>query len=137
MTAYQKGEDDYNTGDGVPFVGPHETLGDFYKSLNATPSPDVVEVCYGGYFAASTANIFTRQSMETWKALEKSLERGDNIQEGHYAERSWARLLATPLKPFQVRAIKKYSSVVHNSHSGLHGVLLRGASDTERTFMKY
>jgi hypothetical protein len=46
----------------------------------------VIQVCYGGIFAASTSSIF-KQDMDVWRALEKALERGNNIQEGHYAER--------------------------------------------------
>jgi hypothetical protein len=52
------------------------------------------------YLAASTANIF-KQDMNVWKKMEKALERGDNIQEGHYAERIWGSLLATPWTHFR------------------------------------
>jgi hypothetical protein len=39
-----------------------------------------------GIFAASMKSIY-RQDMKVWKALQMALERGNNIQEGHYAER--------------------------------------------------
>eukprot|EP00984_Skeletonema_dohrnii_P030580 scaffold22177_cov90-Skeletonema_dohrnii-CCMP3373.AAC.2 len=106
--------------DDIPFESPsYNNLGEFYNSLNATTSsPQIVQACYGGIFAASTANIF-KQDMKVWKALEKSLERGDNIQEGHYTERLWGVLLATPLESFQVEALRQHSSGVRGSpHNG-------------------
>jgi hypothetical protein len=35
--------------------------------------------------------------------------RGDNIQEGHFMERSWARLMSTHLESYQTGALKQYS----------------------------
>lgn len=52
-------------------------------------------------------------------------ERGDNIQEGHFAERSWGPLLATPLKTFQIEALRNHSTGVMFEHFGMHGSLLR------------
>lgn len=39
-----------------------------------------------GIFASSMKSIHA-QDMKVWKALQKTLERGNNIEEGHYAER--------------------------------------------------
>eukprot|EP00985_Skeletonema_marinoi_P001451 scaffold581_cov127-Skeletonema_marinoi.AAC.2 len=105
--------------DDIPFESSYNNLGEFYNSLNATSSsPQIVQACYGGIFAASTANVF-KQDMKVWKALEKSLERGDNIQEGHYTERLWGILLATPLESFQVEALREHSSGVRGyPHNG-------------------
>jgi hypothetical protein len=59
--------------------------------------------------------------MEVWRAAERSLSRGDNIQEGHYMERTWAMLLASPLEEYQVKAIKSYSSrVFKRGYEGLY-----------------
>eukprot|EP00957_Ditylum_brightwellii_P197116 15017760-Ditylum_brightwellii.AAC.1 len=52
-------------------------------------------------------------------------ERGDNIQEGHFAERSWGPLLATPLKPFQIEALRNHSTSVREQHWAMHGTLTR------------
>jgi hypothetical protein len=38
--------------------------------------------------------------------LEISLTRGDNIEEGHFVERSWAALLSNPLELIQIDAIQ-------------------------------
>ena len=109
--------------DGKPFHVGDRTLGDFYNSLNARPSsPDLVQVCYGGIFAASTENIF-KQNLRVWTTLEKALERGDNIQEGHFAERIWGSLLATPLEAFQIEALRNHSTGVRIQNGAIHGSL--------------
>ncbi len=57
--------------------------------------PTVCQVCYGGNFAVKVSHILkTRHNSER---LLESLSRGDNIIEGHYAERTWAGLLSSPL----------------------------------------
>jgi hypothetical protein len=90
MWRYIKGSRDYNhTGDNAPFHSTFSNLGDFFNSFRPSSKnqePEVIQVCYGGFFASSTVNVF-KQDIEVWRSLERSLERGDNIQEGHYAER--------------------------------------------------
>ena len=50
-------------------------------------------VCYGGLFGATKKSIH-RTGKESWEQMRDSLTRGDNIEEGHYAERSWLGLLS-------------------------------------------
>ena len=124
---YVKGDKEYSDNrDGVPFQIGHMNLEDFYNTLNATyhstELPDLVESCYGGVFATTTANIF-KQNMTVWKTLEASTKRGDNIQEGHYAERSWGLLLANPLKQHQIDALYKHANRVRTWHEGPQGPL--------------
>ena len=112
--------------DGVEFKSVYANIGSFYDYLGAPagPLPEIVQVCYGGIFAASVSNI-KKRDMSIWKAIEKSLSRGNNIQEGHYAERSWGYLLSTPLQPFQVEALRNHSDTF-SSKEGLLG-MLKGA----------
>ena len=56
----------------------------------------VRRVCYGGSFAASGRNV-QRIPRDDWSALSTALQRGDNIEEGHFAERLWAALLSPPV----------------------------------------
>ncbi|CAE7251320.1 unnamed protein product [Symbiodinium sp. CCMP2592] len=56
----------------------------------------VVPVCYGGVFLTTYSQI-ANPPPGVWERLEQSLSRDDNIEEGHYAERSWAALLSMPL----------------------------------------
>ena len=49
-----------------------------------------------------------RQPASVWKALERSLRRGpDSLEEGHYAERSWAGLMAAPLTDAQMLTLHR------------------------------
>jgi hypothetical protein len=123
---YRKGGRDYNhTAVSVPFhSNKYRKLGDFFNSLNAKPFPAIVQVCYGGMFAASATNIF-KQGAHVWSVVESSLTRGDNIVEGHYVERLWGPLLATPLESFQVEALRRFSTGVYNNPGKRHGALMR------------
>lgn len=90
----------------VKFKSNYSNLGEFYKSIigDEVPLPRLTQVCYGGIFAASLKNIRS-SDMRKWKRIEIALRRGDNIEEGHFMECSWARLLSTPLKLYQENAI--------------------------------
>jgi len=123
---YKKGDQDYHdTAVSVPFhSNKYSKLGDFFNSLNAKPFPAIVQVCYGGMFAASAANIF-KQGAHVWSVVESSLTRGDNIVEGHYVERLWGPLLATPLESFQLEALRRFSTGVYKNPSQCHGALMR------------
>ncbi len=104
--------------DGVSFKSIYQNLGDFYKSVISSAGggdpdtsisfPELVQVCYGGVFAASYSNI-KKVDHSTWERIELALSRGNNIEEGHFMERSWGSLLATPLQPFQIEAMKNYT----------------------------
>ena len=54
-----------------------------------TAGSGMVPVCYDNMFAVQRKQI-VNQSEETWKKIEKSLSRGNEIVESHYAERMWA-----------------------------------------------
>uniref|UniRef100_A0A7S0JIW1 Uncharacterized protein n=1 Tax=Calcidiscus leptoporus TaxID=127549 RepID=A0A7S0JIW1_9EUKA len=61
-------------------------------------------VCYGGGFVA-TRSAVTRVDRSVWARIVLSLRRGENIEEGHYMERTWAALLTLPLQPEEERAL--------------------------------
>jgi len=52
-----------------------------------------VPCCLRGFFSVERARILG-VNRTVWRALRASLAREDNIEESHYAERSWAALLA-------------------------------------------
>lgn len=60
-----------------------------------TKANPVWPICYGGGFA-TTREAVQQIAPETWRAIAESMERGDNIEESHYMERTWAALLAPP-----------------------------------------
>ena len=124
MGAYAHNLNGYASDETESFKSRHENLGSWYASLGAGASPELSQVCYGGVFAASVSNI-QKRNMSVWKSVEKSLSRGNNIQEVRYAERSWASLLATPLQSFQVEALVGKSDGVYLNKSSMHGALFK------------
>jgi hypothetical protein len=93
---------------GSEFRGKYINVGDFYRSIPGHQRPPkFVQTCFGGVFAASVPSI-KKRDMDFWAHIERVLSRGDNIEEGHYAERTWASFLAKPLEPYQVEGLKKY-----------------------------
>lgn len=54
---------------------------------------NLVSECFGGFFAVTSKQI-AKQPQSVWKSIEDSLSRGDNIVEGHYAERLWGCLFS-------------------------------------------
>lgn len=70
-----------------------ETFAEWLRAMHISlPSP-VTMVCYGGNFAVKVANILN--SRRPILNMLHSLSRGDNIVQGHYAERTWAGLLSS------------------------------------------
>lgn len=89
-----------NLGAHVPF---HNmtllNLGDWIAKLQISSiisTQNLVSECFGGFFAVAKTQI-ANQPKSVWRAMEESLSRGDNIVEGHYAERLWGCLLSKPL----------------------------------------
>ena len=92
--------------------------------MGAPPPPEAMQVCYGGLFSGSVQNIF-KMGTSVWKNIEMSLSRRNNIQERHYAERSWALLMSTPLQSYQLEALLEKADGVHMNQNSYHGALLR------------
>jgi len=90
------------------FESKYDHLGDWVDQLNITlPSP-LIPVCYGGVFAATASQISKKKTI--WSSIEKSLSRGDNIEEGHFCERVWAGLLSKPLSKYAKKIIQEKST---------------------------
>lgn len=82
----------YQKVDGADFSD-GETFAEWLRAMHISlPSP-VTTVCYGGNFAVKAANIL--KSRRPIMKMLHSLSRGDNVVQGHYAERTWAGLLSS------------------------------------------
>ena len=80
----------YAARDDVDFAG-NLTFENWFAALKLPMPHPVMPVCYAGTFAAKPKNIFASRTV--WSTMLKLLERGDNIIEGHYAERTYAAAL--------------------------------------------
>ncbi|CAK0810708.1 unnamed protein product [Prorocentrum cordatum] len=77
-----------------------DSLGIMFGNRNGSSddSASVIQVCYGGNFAVRMDNI-RAVNYSLWPLLVARLARNDSIEEGHYAERTWAGLLAQSTPP--------------------------------------
>eukprot|EP00977_Amphora_coffeiformis_P001334 scaffold278_cov195-Amphora_coffeaeformis.AAC.19 len=108
----------------APFASPlYHTMGDWVVDLQLDFPQDLVEVCYGGSFAATTRQ-FRKKPITMWSNLTQSLSRGGNIVEGHYAERAWGGLLSNPATKRQVEALRKHGTWVVKFPSYIWGALV-------------
>ena len=106
------------------FKSPTHSIGAWLASVLSQPTyselraREVWPVCYGGSFAARREQIL-RVSAADWAALAKSLSRADNLEEGHYMERSWAALLSPPLPTNVARQLLCHPAVKKAPYSGM------------------
>jgi len=88
------------------FKAKHNNFGEWLQSVGVYNIPEVAPVCYGGNFAGRASN-FKKYNSKIWRKLGESLSRGDSIEEGHFAERSWGLLLADPLERDEVEILQQ------------------------------
>ena len=65
---------------------------------------------------------------EFWSKIEALLSRGDNIQEGHYMERSWAMLLSPKLSAGDEGRLVKMTKCAKNDDA--YSLLRSGILET-------
>ena len=103
----------------------YRSLGKWKDALGLVfPNSEYINVCYGGNFLVQKRGMLS-QSLDAWKNMERSLSRGNNIEEGHFAERSWASIVAPPLHdlPWDVvtQKVKPFATYWLNNVFGSHG----------------
>ena len=94
-------------------------------SVSALLDRPFVPLCYGGSFV-TTAERVRAHPRETYRRLDALLSRGDSIEEGHYAERLWAAILATPLAPSAQRALARIAGRNYAVVGGVLGISYTG-----------
>ena len=88
LSDYERGRKRYNaTIVNDEFPSKFENLSDFMNYLDYS-FPKLTQVCYRGNFATTRQSI-QRHPKSLWYNLEKSLSRANNLEEGHFMERSW------------------------------------------------
>ena len=86
------------------FASEYLNLESWRDAMGINPPKTFMPVCYGGVFATTIKRI--RIEADLWPRIEKSLSRTDNLEEGHFAERSWASALMKPLSDEGIQAIE-------------------------------
>jgi hypothetical protein len=82
--------------DNSGFESIYANMSEWLDAMKISLPSRFTPVCYGGSFAVKVSQIVNLPS-ETWSAIDKSLSRGNNIEEGHFAERAWAGMFSLPL----------------------------------------
>ena len=77
---------------------------EWWSALGVRMPGPIMPVCFAATFAVKPANIVV--SRPAWVRMERLLERGANLEEGHYAERTYAALLTPALPPRVVVQLK-------------------------------
>jgi len=98
-----------------------------HQHLDAAQHP-VRRVCYGGSFATFGHNV-QRIPLGDWSALSTALQRGDNIEEGHFVERLWAALLSPPVDASTGATALGYANgryLLHRMAPYMPGLILAG-----------
>jgi len=138
LGGYKHGERDVEGTVEAQFQSRFLNLGHFLSTLQMKPVDEFVMVCYGGIFAASLQKI-RKIHQSAWKRLGDELIRGDNIEEGHFMERTWAILLSTPLTKSEVKNIKKYlyrHYPVDTNHCCFNGALIHSPLQDDESLWK-
>ena len=78
--------------DNVPVASPYANVGEWQDAMNIEMPRPMVPACYGGIFMVKRSRI-EQVPIQILKNITQSLSRGNNIEEGHFAERTWAALL--------------------------------------------
>ena len=87
-----------------------KTLRDYEEALNISLPMPLTPVCYGGNFAVRASQI-TKRSKDFWRNIDHALTRADNIEEGHFQERSWAGILTETLDADVARTVLREGKV--------------------------
>lgn len=79
-------------------------------------------VCYGGIFATRVSQV-RKYSTTLWFSLAASVSRGDNIEESHFLERTWAYLFMETAHLQGRVAQLRHFQVIRNEYRGILGAL--------------
>ena len=107
------------------FNSSYSNLGEWRHNIGLKfPDSEYIRVCYGGSFLTRKEGLLS-QSEDAWVSLTASLSRGDNIEEGHYAERSWASIVAPPPRDLPLNVLSdKLRPFVRMRRRGLIGRMI-------------
>ena len=115
---YNKSWDQAGHGNATHFRAVVRPLGAWMQSVGLSRTIDSERfwpVCYGGGFV-TTRSAVQRTPRQVWKQLESSMSRGENIEESHYMERTWASLFTQPLPSREEEALACVTKTAFTSH---------------------
>jgi len=125
----------HNSSMGI-FKSKHTNLGSWLLSMGLDSVPEVAQVCFGGNFAVRASNL-NKRDPTVWINIEKSISRGDSVEEGHFAERSWGILLADPIGKHQTKILAESSNIlILKRDFSLYGILAKNFQAEDSKIVK-
>ncbi len=106
------------------FKSKHVNMAAWLRDMGISLPRPLTPVCYGGIFAVKKSQI-AKVPKHIWSNMESSLARGDNIEEGHFAERTWAGLLHRPLTDAESNKLLAMSRDALHKHGNMRGALTK------------
>ena len=104
--------------DAAPFRSNYSNLGEWLSALNLSQPFPYSAVCFSGVYAVLESRI-AAVPRDVWRRMERSLSRGNNIEEGHFAERTWAGLLSQPLTQRELELFRRTPHSIFRGRSNL------------------
>ncbi len=106
----------------VVFKSKYDGMAEWLRDMEISLPRPLTPVCYGGIFAVKLSQIL-KVPHHIWNNIRNSLVRGDNIEEGHFAERTWAGLLHPRLMNFEMDFLIAMSRDVCYEYGNMRGAL--------------
>jgi len=113
--------DDYKNGGGQ-FKASVRPMGAWLDTMvaNDMSIPTYWPVCYQGNFAASKERI-QAVPFAVWERITASLSRAENIEEGHYMERTWAGVLSPQISQVDQELLLSHRGPIANCDPNYEG----------------
>lgn len=115
----------------IPFKSPYDTLADWHAALGISIPPVVTPICYGGMYLVKRSKI-ERVSHDIFVRMTESLSRGNNIEEGHFAERTWASLFSNEVDKDDVESLLSLAAMAYPYHDSDTGSSMMYAVDLDK-----
>jgi hypothetical protein len=107
----------------ITFKSEFQSLKDWFRILRIQFPQAFIPVCYGGSFMTSMSTI-RKVKVSIWEKMLRLLSRGDNIEEGHYMERTWAAILSQPISSCVVEKIIESTRALVRNGPKIGGLLI-------------
>lgn len=111
-------------GEDEQFKSRFKNLAEWRKVVGYESQHKLLEpVCYGGVFAVSSKKLF-EVGDGILNVMLGTLTRGNNVEEEHFMERTWASMLTKPMNKQDEEKILNFADMVDENTSGTMGTLL-------------
>ena len=113
------------------FKSSFENLGAWHEAMGIRLPSLVTPVCYGGMYMVKRSKI-DQVSRDILVRILNSVSRGNNIEEGHFAERTWAGLFSNEVDEERAIRLLEMAAMVFPYPDSETGDLMKYPVDVQR-----